>query len=178
MPTPIPKLITLPLPLPLLLLILTLIPVAQPHRRPQYLGCFSHPGPLRFEADMMFQTVGYCAGRCGGGASGNHPFFAGLTNGSSCLCGGAMPDVADLAPEEDCDVRCPGYVGDFCGGEGFYSVYASIERDEAGPQQSTNIPSPLGQTPLATDVALLHRGPAGSGPASGSCGGGLGLELN
>ena len=40
--------------------------------------------------------------------------FAGLSNGDECFCGNDFSQT--IADDDDCDIPCPGFPGQICGG--------------------------------------------------------------
>jgi hypothetical protein len=91
--------------------------------RPDTLGCYSqdpaHPilDKKTIGADD-FMSIGLCTNRC---ADGNF-HFAGLQGGNVCWCvmtlGGALAE-----DQSACDVPCPGYALDTCGGINALNVF-------------------------------------------------------
>ncbi|KAJ0416695.1 hypothetical protein BJY00DRAFT_290981 [Aspergillus carlsbadensis] len=82
-------------------------------------GCFSNPGDLQNTGSFAFQSIGYCTNTC----TKNGSRYAAV-QGEDCWCGKSLPSVDDVVSDDKCDTVCPGYVGDMCGGEDAWSVYA------------------------------------------------------
>ncbi|KAI0025775.1 hypothetical protein F4780DRAFT_774634 [Xylariomycetidae sp. FL0641] len=97
-----------------------------------YVGCFSQQAPLVQQRSEVFNSVGLCTNLCRGAAMP----VTGMTNGSQCLCGLAIPPVTSLVEDDACDSPCPGYAMDNCGGTGFVSVYLSGELEETSGKSS------------------------------------------
>merc|ERR1711967_77140 len=55
----------------------------------------------------------------------------GLSGGSNCWCGNALPQSSNKVSDSKCSTPCNGYGQDNCGGDGFFSVYLTGTKDEA-----------------------------------------------
>lgn len=84
-----------------------------------YLGCFSSSGSLDDLGSYMYQASGYCLEKCSGQA------ITALTGGDTCLCGDIAPSLGDKVDNSKCSINCNGYPVEKCGGDGFYTVYAT-----------------------------------------------------
>lgn len=71
------------------------------------------------------RSVTACVDEC----KGNYTQFAGLLNGTQCLCG----NILSIDRAEDCNIPCLDEAADMCGGKGAMSVY---EIGILGPPQS------------------------------------------
>ncbi|RYP71778.1 hypothetical protein DL771_004590 [Monosporascus sp. 5C6A] len=89
----------------------------------RYIGCFTEPPEHSRGTPDVFQSVGLCQNRC----SGSHQPVAALGNGTDCHCGnldqGQLPPMGLLVDDGYCNLPCPGFYAEMCGGDGFFSVY-------------------------------------------------------
>lgn len=46
-----------------------------------------------------------------------------MTGGNECYCGTEYPPKSTLSDDSECNVGCPGYGSEACGGIGYYSVF-------------------------------------------------------
>ena len=107
------------------------------------MGCYSQDRaqPILEERmagkDMdIFMSIGMCTNSC---SLGNFP-FAGLHAGNQCWCGTHV--VGELARNQsDCNVPCPGYPRDTCGGVSVLNVYKAEGIDRANSSTITKAPS-------------------------------------
>ncbi|KAI1470109.1 uncharacterized protein F4812DRAFT_457503 [Daldinia caldariorum] len=88
-------------------------------RRVKYAGCFGSPTHLKFNRESIYQSIGFCASWC---ESREYAVMA-VTNRTACLCGYHIPPVELEKPDSFCDLPCPGYPRDTCGGRGYFSVF-------------------------------------------------------
>lgn len=83
-------------------------------------GCFSSWGNLVFNSTPSFNTKSACAhDLCYAGGFK----VAATSGGNECYCGSEYPPEDDLVDDSKCDVPCPGYGTQACGGINFYTVY-------------------------------------------------------
>lgn len=92
-------------------------------KRVTYQGCYSSSAPLTFNDTYTYQSSGYCTSQC----QGNGQNVAATTNGGDCWCGDEYPALADKVDQDKCSTPCQGYDTEMCGGDGFWSVYPSID---------------------------------------------------
>lgn len=100
------------------------------------LGCYHHDAakPLlnKTTGNDVFMSVGLCTDRC---AQNKYP-IAGLQNGNQCWCGSEFNGGVPNKDEKECNVPCPGYAPDMCGGVNALSVFRT-ERIDLGPSSIT-----------------------------------------
>lgn len=83
-------------------------------------GCFSSWGNLIFNSTPSFNSKSACAvDICYAGGFQ----VAATTGGNQCYCGNEYPPKDSLVDDDNCDVPCPGYGLQACGGIDFYTVY-------------------------------------------------------
>jgi cell wall integrity and stress response component len=83
-------------------------------------GCFSSWGNLIFNSTPKFNSKSACAVElCYAGGFQ----VAATTGGNQCFCGNEYPPKDTLVDDSKCDVPCPGYGLQACGGIDFYTVY-------------------------------------------------------
>ncbi|ROV91012.1 hypothetical protein VSDG_07701 [Cytospora chrysosperma] len=83
-------------------------------------GCFSSWGNLIFNSTTKYQSKSACAfDAC---YSGGFPVAA-TTGGNECYCGTTYPPKDTLVDDSNCNVPCPGYGLQACGGIDFWTVY-------------------------------------------------------
>ncbi|RYP66785.1 hypothetical protein DL770_008736 [Monosporascus sp. CRB-9-2] len=110
----------------LLVLATAAVAMGQAYR---YVGCFSEPPETSRETPSPFQSLGFCQDTC----SGSHQPVAALANGTNCLCGNLLPPRDQLVEDGNCNMPCPGYPFEMCGGDGFFSVYFEELADSEQP---------------------------------------------
>jgi hypothetical protein len=81
-------------------------------------GCFEWLSDDTGGLASIFMSVGLCVNRC----RGQGDFVAALQQ-MNCTCGNIYPPPAALVDDSECNIRCPGYPQDACGGYDVYSVY-------------------------------------------------------
>ena len=76
-----------------------------------YQGCYvvNKDNPLVENDTSIYQSTGLCSGQICGPM--NYAVF-GLTSGSQCWCGNAIP--GDQVTGDHCNLPCPGYPTDTC----------------------------------------------------------------
>lgn len=83
-------------------------------------GCFNSWGNLIFNSTPDFNTKSACAvDLCYAGGFK----VAATSGGNQCYCGNEYPPKNSLVDDSKCDVPCPGYGTQACGGIDFYTVY-------------------------------------------------------
>lgn len=83
-------------------------------------GCFSSWGNLIFNSTPSFNSKSACAvDICYAGGFK----VAATTGGNQCYCGDEYPPKDSIVDDSKCDVPCPGYGVQACGGIDFYTVY-------------------------------------------------------
>lgn len=83
-------------------------------------GCFNSWGNLIFNSTPDFNTKSACAvDLCYAGGFK----VAATSGGNQCYCGNEYPPKNSLVDDSKCDVPCPGYGVQACGGIDFYTVY-------------------------------------------------------
>lgn len=83
-------------------------------------GCFSSWGNLVFNSTPSFNTKSACAfDLCHAGGFE----VAATSGGNQCYCGNEYPPKESVVDDSKCDVPCPGYGVEACGGIDFYTVY-------------------------------------------------------
>jgi len=87
------------------------------------LGCYKQdptkPILKKIPGSDTFMSIGLCTDRC---ASERYT-YAGLHNGNECWCGNDVGGNSANPNEADCNIPCPGYALDKCGGPKALSVY-------------------------------------------------------
>ncbi|KKY33527.1 putative wsc domain containing protein [Diaporthe ampelina] len=83
-------------------------------------GCFSSWGNLIFNSTPDFNTKSACAyDLCYAGGFK----VAATSGGNQCYCGNEYPPKSTIVDDSNCDVPCPGYGVQACGGIDYYTVY-------------------------------------------------------
>ncbi|KAK5159541.1 WSC domain [Recurvomyces mirabilis] len=127
-----------------------------------YAGCFSSSSGLTDQGSYQYQTPGYCQPICVGA---NHAVL-GLSGGSDCWCGDALPPASAKVDDSKCNTPCNGYGQQNCGGTNYWSVYLdglSNDVPNAGASSSSaaassaaaasSSSSPPASTPTTSDAA-------------------------
>ncbi|KAI0487208.1 hypothetical protein F4859DRAFT_246565 [Xylaria cf. heliscus] len=137
-----------------------------------FVGCYSGNGERIFgpdeydayleKAPLNKDTIGGCLRSCGSTAplSGRpgHYLYAGLRNGSECICGGQLSINAHKLPVDDCINPCPGDPRLSCGGQNNIAVYSLISGDgthEPTSQKADPSNFMSGETKQPTPTRLL-----------------------
>ncbi|KAI6093917.1 hypothetical protein F4821DRAFT_7238 [Hypoxylon rubiginosum] len=113
-----------------------------------YAGCYAPPTDLDYNGRFVFQSVGYCRGRC---HTLNQNVLA-VTNGTDCLCGSAVPPRYRLVVDSLCNSPCAGYAMQMCGGQGYLSVYTIADPDS--PERPPNQTATRHVESVSTSIAL------------------------
>ncbi|RAK83132.1 WSC-domain-containing protein [Aspergillus costaricaensis CBS 115574] len=92
-----------------------------------FVGCYSSSGSLVNKGSSQFQSTGLCTSTCGR----NGARYAATTNSVDCYCGSSLPPSAKLVSQSECNVNCPGFPEDHCGGNGFWSVHQTYITGDA-----------------------------------------------
>jgi len=116
------------------------IPHGLLHKRVTYEGCYSSSAPLKFDNTFTYQSSGHCIPACtDAGAK-----VAATTNGGDCWCGAEYPSLASKVDLSKCDTPCQGFDTEFCGGDGFWTVYPALNGatvDNYGGSASSSAPA-------------------------------------
>jgi hypothetical protein len=81
-------------------------------------GCFGWLSDDTGSFSSIFMSVGLCVDRC----RGQGDFVAALQQ-INCTCGNIYPPPVARVEDSECNISCPGYAHDACGGYEVYSVY-------------------------------------------------------
>ncbi|KAI9367860.1 WSC domain-containing protein [Aspergillus egyptiacus] len=85
-----------------------------------YIGCFSSIEPLEDQGTYIYQSNGYCLGKC---YQQEYAVFA-LHNGNRCFCGDKLPEKSSEEDSDDkCNTPCAAWQSVMCGGSDAYSLY-------------------------------------------------------
>ncbi|KFA55142.1 hypothetical protein S40293_08687 [Stachybotrys chartarum IBT 40293] len=86
-----------------------------------FLGCYRVGAIASIQSSTRthaFNSVGSCIARC----RSEDRVIAAMRS-SECICSDAYPPFAASTAVKSCDVPCPGYAMEMCGGRETYSVY-------------------------------------------------------
>lgn len=145
-------------------------------------GCFNSWGNLIFNSTPDFNTKSACAVElCYAGGFK----VAATSGGNQCYCGNEYPPKNSIVDDSKCDVPCPGYGLQACGGIDFYTVYNtgimlsvsySTENDTSSASGSST-PSVVASSTVVsggqTSVVYVTSTPTG-GPEDGKGGAPMG----
>ncbi|KAK5651232.1 hypothetical protein OQA88_12696 [Cercophora sp. LCS_1] len=123
------------------------------------LGCYAQ-SPLDHQITTVsgtFMSIGLCTHTC---ALSNFP-FAGLRRGNECWCGTDL-DGTLAEDQSDCNLPCPGYALDKCGGLEAMNIFQG-ERVGLAPSGYTGIYS----VPVTTTTAAPSNGTTRTSGAGG-----------
>jgi cell wall integrity and stress response component len=82
-------------------------------------GCFdSLPNERISGHNSTFNTVGTCADYCE-----ERNMEVALLQDKSCFCSHTYPPQDSQVDDDECDIPCPGYPSDACGGQDAFSVH-------------------------------------------------------
>lgn len=104
-----------------------------------------------------FQSDGRCNQNCTSYA------FA-IVREKSCWCSNLIPNPDDQKPIADCNIPCPGYPSDLCGGINLWG-YMEISANEPTGTAPAGIGLPTSAAPTKTSSSSSVRKPAPSSPA-------------
>lgn len=65
--------------------------------------------------NSIYQSDGRCVGNCT-----TLKYALAIVQDKNCWCSNLIPNEADQQPLTDCEMSCPGYPDDYCGGDGVY----------------------------------------------------------
>lgn len=83
-------------------------------------GCYSSWGDMILNSTVKFNSMGGCiTALC---TPAGYTVGA-MTGGNECYCGTEYPPKDTLVDDSKCNIGCPGYGPEACGGLGFYSVF-------------------------------------------------------
>jgi len=137
----------------------------------ELMGCYTSTTSMVLQVassifDPKYNSVGGCGKVCRAGS-----FAAFAMEDMDCYCGQKLPPSITLTDAADCNIACPGYPTDICGGAGFYSVYvtgftssitnatAAASDVPAHPSSTTSAPSTAKTTlPPTTSVVTAKPG--------------------
>lgn len=112
------------------------------------IGCYSSAGTATFDSTSVFNSLGYCSGQCAKSA-----VFA-TTGKTSCYCGDGLPPSSAKVDDSNCNISCPGYPSDNCGGSNYYYFYNMGTNPNIGAEVSGSATSAKAtSTPSSTTSA-------------------------
>ncbi|KAJ5816349.1 hypothetical protein N7447_008582 [Penicillium robsamsonii] len=107
------------------------------------MGCFSEVESFKNQGPYTYQSLGYCEAQC----TGKDFKVAALSRGNMCYCGNKVPSDSVKIADDKCDVRCPGYAAQNCGGmETFTVIQAAENVKAAGSENGTTTIEPTAAT--------------------------------
>lgn len=131
-------------------------------------GCFSSWGNLIFNSTPSFNSKSACAvDICYAGGFQ----VAATTGGNQCYCGNEYPPKDSVVDDSKCDVPCPGYGLQACGGIEFYTVYntgimLSVKYSPENDTSSSATPSVVASSTVIsggqTSVVYVTSSPTGA----------------
>jgi len=122
------------------------------------LGCYSQDAaqPIlerRMTGNDIFMSISACTSRCSDGKFA----FAGLQNGNQCWCGNQLGGAL-AKNKDDCNVPCPGYTLETCGGVNALSVLKAEGIDSVVPsstQTTTTAPPAITSSTSSKTSSVL-----------------------
>ena len=81
----------------------------------------------------------------------------------ACWCSNLIPNPADQKPIDDCDIPCPGYPTDLCGGINLWGYMENVANEPTGTAP-VGIGLPTSSAPTKTSSSSSVRKPARSSP--------------
>jgi len=103
-----------------------------------YEGCYNSHGSLSQNSTYLFNTMGYCQQQCAPLGKA----VEATSNGNECWCGDEVPPSSAKVDDSKCDTVCAGYGPEFCGADGFFSVYLSGLTDDVPNAAASSGSSP------------------------------------
>ncbi|KAI1806124.1 hypothetical protein F4811DRAFT_551082 [Daldinia bambusicola] len=96
-----------------------------------------------------FQSDGLCHDFCADTSA-----FA-VVKYDQCWCSDYVPDESSQVDTEKCDMKCPGYPKDLCGGDGLWG-YMSLDRQPSGTKSAGSASSTKTSSPDPTTKTLQN----------------------
>jgi len=103
-----------------------------------YEGCYSSSSGLSLNSSYTFNTKGYCQTQC----VPIDKAVQATSDGDQCWCGDSLPPSSAKVDDSKCDMTCTGYGPEYCGGDGFFSVYLTGTSSNVPNAQSSGSSSP------------------------------------
>ena len=125
-----------------------------------YVGCYKSAGDLSKSDTFKYQSFGHCQEQCIPKSGDNaHPVM-GLTKGSDCYCGMALPSEDDKVDQSQCNTGCSGFGTDTCGGATAFTVYLTGYDDSIGADAGLNIGSAAPQGSSSGGTSTTSQSPS------------------
>ncbi|KAJ5306322.1 hypothetical protein PENANT_c017G06251 [Penicillium antarcticum] len=126
-----------------------------------YVGCYSDAGSLKNKGPFSYQSVGACEQSC---VRDGHNVI-GLTRGNMCYCGDAVPSQSAKVDNDKCDLACPGYPADKCGGTDTFTIYQIAKKDaeDSASEASSTTMAPSAATAAGGIIVAATANSAPSG---------------
>ncbi|KAK4125911.1 hypothetical protein N657DRAFT_282272 [Parathielavia appendiculata] len=107
--------------------------------------------------NAIWQSDGLCFGNCT-----NLKYALAIIQDHNCWCSNLVPNTADQKPLTDCQMPCPGFPSDYCGGDGLfgYMQVAGFNPTGTAPPanpSTTTPPSSSSSTVQPTTIVTLSE---------------------
>lgn len=126
-----------------------------------FVGCYSSAGDMSKSDSFTYQSFGHCQEQCIPKSGENPQAVMGLTKGSDCWCGSALPPESNKIDNSQCNTGCTGFGTDKCGGSKTYSVYLTGYDNTVGAVADSG--SDSSGSSSSSDSNQSPTSPAGSG---------------
>ncbi|KXG46129.1 Carbohydrate-binding WSC, subgroup [Penicillium griseofulvum] len=102
-------------------------------------GCYSEVESFKSQGPYTFQSPGYCQSEC----ARKEFKIAALSRGNVCYCGDKVPSDSAKVADDKCDMTCPGWPDETCGGKETYNVFEANEdlKSSGNATSSARIPA-------------------------------------
>lgn len=80
----------------------------------------ARPSALTVE-NSIYQSDGRCSGNCT-----DRSYAFAIVQDHNCWCSNLIPNIADRKSISECQLGCPGYPSDWCGGDGTFGYMAVV----------------------------------------------------
>ncbi|CAG7918229.1 unnamed protein product [Penicillium olsonii] len=87
------------------------------------MGCYSEVDSMKSQGPFTFQSPGHCQEQC----SSKGFKVAALSRGDMCYCGDKLPAESAKVDDDKCDLTCPGWPEEKCGGKDTYTIIQGTE---------------------------------------------------
>jgi len=142
-------------------------------------GCYSDPGDLAPYATNNSNSKGFCVTE-GCKVAGSK--VAATMGGNECFCGDKYPSKKYRIADSECDIPCPGFPFEACGGVMKYTIYntglslAVLPVDEAAPtragsgsqtEETTSVKTAPQETVVVTEPPKEEKSTTNTGAIAG-----------
>ncbi|KAJ5210817.1 Carbohydrate-binding WSC subgroup [Penicillium cf. griseofulvum] len=122
------------------------------------MGCYSDFESFKSQGPYTYQSPGYCQTEC----ARKEFKVAALGRGNICYCGDAIPSESAKVADDMCDMTCPGWPKETCGGKETFNIFQATE-DTTSPGNATSTSARI----PATAAGGIIVAPSATGTSTG-----------